>query len=212
MSHLLDSLPSKVVKLLNSPYSILLAGVVGGLSCCFSLLWFYFPKTIDPSLSASGFSATLSTPGVLNTCLISASIGGILLFDLILDISTVYIEHRSKQRMRNTKPFIEKENSIDQLKEFLLRFLFILCVLVSSISIRNSRSDYRCIAGYFAIRFRDIIQFSLTMFSVVDTFSTQHGDFLHWFCLACRLVPSTSLQSFHHSLTFSYVNGICCLL
>ena len=186
MSHLLDSTPSKIVRLLNSPYSILLTGIVGGLAFCVSLLWFYYPNNIDPSLSSSGFSEILSSPEVLNSCLVSNSIAAILLFDLVLDVAAFYIERRSKQSVQNTKPTIVKENSIDQLKEFLLRFLFILCVLVSTLSMRNSRKEYRCIVGYFSIRFRDVIQFTLAMYSTVDTFSAQHGDFLHWFCLTLR--------------------------
>ena len=190
MSHFLYTFLSKVVRLLGNPYTILSVGIFGGLTCCFSLLRYYYPNTIDPSLSASGFSEKLSAPTFLNVCLVSMAIGGLLFFDLFLDISGWSIEYRSTQKER-IKP--EQDNTIDQLKEFLLRFLFIICVLVSSVSMWVGRSDYRCILGYFAIRFRDIVQFSACMFSVVDTF---HGVFLRWFCLACRYQPILIPTSF----------------
>ena len=194
MSH---SLCSKVMRLLGNPYTTLSAGIFGGLACCISLLRYYYPNNIDPSLSDSGLSEKMSSPEFLNACLVSMAIGGILLFDLLLDVSSFLIDYRSTQReLEKTnhassvdKLTAEKENSIELLKEFLLRFLFIICVLVSSISIWKGRSEYRCILGYFAIRFRDIVHFSACMFSVVDTFH-DHGVFLKWFCLACRYQPT----------------------
>ena len=188
MSQLLDTL----VRLLGNPYNTILASVLGGLALCFSLLWFYYPNHIDPSLASSEFSASLSSPAFLNACLVTMSIGGLLLLDLIMDVSAFFIEYRSIKMYRKklindsiTKPATEKEKTSDQLKEFLVRFLYIICVLVPSITVWTGKPNYRCILGYFGIRFRNIVMIGLCMFTVVDTFH-HCGAFLKWLCIACR--------------------------
>ena len=184
MRQLLDLVFSRIVWFLGSPYTNLLVSVLGGLASCFSLLWFYYPNRIDPSLANSGLSDKLSSPAFLNACVVTMSIGGLLLLDLILDISAFLIEYSSIQTIRK-KPTIDKEKANDQLQEYLVRFLYISCVLVASVSIWTGIAEYRCILGYFSVRFRNTIMFGVTMFTVVDTFR-QHGVVLKWICFSCR--------------------------
>ena len=181
MPPLLDRTFSRIVWFLGSPYTNILVSVLGGLASCFSLLWFYYPNHIDPSLAASGLSDKLSSPSFLNACVVTMSIGGLLLLDLILDISAFLIEYRTVRK----KPTIDKEKANDQLQEYLVRFLYISCVLVASVSIWTGIAEYRCILGYFSVRFRNTIMFGVTMFTVVDTFR-QHGVVLKWICFSCR--------------------------
>ena len=177
-------LSSRIVGFICHPYTNILVGALGGLACCFSLLWFDYPNKIDPSLAASGFSANLSTPAFLNACLVTMSIGGLLSLDLIMDVLVFMIEYRSMQIDRK-KPNTDHEKTIDQLNEFLVRFLYVISVLVASVTIWTGKAEYRCILGFFAIRFRNIVMFGVCMFTVVDTFR-QYGHYFKLLCLACR--------------------------
>ena len=178
------SLSTKIVRLILNPYTNILISVLVGLASCFSLLWFYYPNTIDPSLAASPLSANLSSQVILNASLVTISIGGLLLLDLIMDVLVFLIEYRSMQIDRK-KPTTGHEKTIDQLNEFLVRFLYIISVLVASVTIWTGKAEYRCILGFFAIRFRNIVMFGVCMFTVVDTFR-QYDHYFKLLCLICR--------------------------
>ena len=177
------SLSTRIVRLILNPYTNILLSILIGLASCFSLLWFYYPNNIDPSLAASPLSANLSSPVILNASLVTISIGGLLLLDLIMDVLLFLIEYRSMHIDRK-KP-TSGEKTKDQLNEFLVRFLYIISVLVASLTIWIGKAEYRCILGYFAIRFRNIVMFGVCMFTVVDTFR-QYGNYFKSLCLICR--------------------------
>ena len=181
MAEFLECFPSTIVYLINNPLTNVFVGMLGSIFTCLTLLWYYYPNKIASVLVASGFSDKLSSVEFLNACLVTVTICGLLLLDLLLDFWSSLNDYRSRLHERKRRALLLKpENNATEsekateiieydFKEIFTRLMYITCVLVASISVWVGRPEYRCILGNFIFTY----------------LSTTHTDF-HKLILFCR--------------------------